>query len=160
MRFVLFDRIVQLEKGREAVLLKNITQSEDFFIDHFAGYPVVPGSIILGSFEQGAEILLAVTHDFSLRPVLQKLSHASFRHFVVPGDQIEIHLLLGSSSLVQIQATALVRGKKVANARLDFTLMPLDNDPQALEACSRLKDIYDLVVSHPVNKVWDLWEKQ
>lgn len=160
MRFVLFDRIIQLEKGREAVLLKNVSQSEDFFIDHFPGYPVVPGSIILGSFEQGAEILLAVTHDFSLRPVLQKVSRASFRHFVVPGDQIEIHLLLGGSSLAQIEATALVREKKVANARLDFALMPLDNDPQGLEACSRLKNLYDLLVSHPMNKAWDLWEKQ
>ena len=70
MRFILFDRIVELKKGHGAVLLKNVSQCEDYFTDHFPGFPVVPGSIILGSFEQGSEILLGASCDFLLRPVL------------------------------------------------------------------------------------------
>ena len=49
MRFILFDRIEELRKGEGATLIKNVSQCEDYFIDHFPGYPVVPGSIILGS---------------------------------------------------------------------------------------------------------------
>lgn len=157
MRFLLFDRILDLKKGRELVLLKNVSQSEDFFMDHFPDYPVVPGSIILGSFEQGAEILLAVTYDFAFRPVLRRISRASFRHFTVPGDQLEIHLSLGPNSPTRVQALACVQERRVADALLDFSLVKADGDPKVLEACVRLKNLYGPFTSNPLAKAWDLW---
>ena len=160
MRFILFDRIVELKKGREAILIKNISQSEDYFTDHFPGYPIVPGSIILGSFEQGAEILLAVSFDFSLRPVLRRLSRASFKRFVVPGDQLKISLTLDSAFPNQVKALAQVHGRQVAVARLDFFLEKPDGNPKVLEACERLKLFYGLLTSSPLSKAWDLWEQQ
>ena len=159
MRFILFDRIVELKKGQEARFLKNVSQSEDFFMDHFPGYPVVPGSVLLGTFEQGAEIFLAVTHDFTLRPVLQRIAKASFRHFVVPGDQLEIYLSLGSESPVQIQAQATVHGKRVADARLEFALMHVEDDPTVTDACRRLQDLYAVFTSNPLAKAWELWAR-
>lgn len=160
MRFVLFDRIVEFKKGQELVLLKNVTQSEDYFTDHFPGFPIVPGSIILGGFEQGSELLLAASHDFSFRPVLKSLSRASFRHFVLPGDQLKITLTLDATLPAQVKAIAQVEGRKVADARLKFFLERPDGDARALEACERLKHFYGLLTSSPLSKVWDLWEKQ
>ena len=160
MRFILFDRIVELKKGREAILLKNVSQSEDYFTDHFPGYPVVPGSIILGSFEQGGEILLAASFDFSLRPVLRSLSRVSFRRFVLPGDQIEITLTLDSAFATQVKASAQVQGRRVADARLDFSLERPDGNPEVLAACERLKRFYELMTSSPISRVWELWEGQ
>ncbi len=160
MRFILFDRIVELKKGREAILIKNISQSEDYFTDHFPGYPIVPGSIILGSFEQGGEILLAVSSDFSLRPVLRSLSRASFRRLVVPGDQLKIRLTLDPAFPTQVMALAEVQGRKVADARLDFFLEEPHGKPKVLEACERFKLFYKLVTSNPFSEAWDVWEKQ
>jgi len=157
VRFVLFDRIVELKKGQEARFLKNVSQSEDFFMDHFPGYPVVPGSVVLGTFEQGAEIFLAVTHDFTLRPVLQRIAKASFRHFVVPGDQLEIHLSLEADSPLEVRAEASVQGKRVADARLEFALIKLEDDPTVTEACRRLQDLYEVLTSNPLVKAWELW---
>lgn len=160
MRFILFDRIVELNKGREAILLKNVSQSEDYFTDHFPGYPIVPGSVILGSFEQGGEILLAASLDFSVRPLLRCISKASFRHFVVPGDQLKICLALDSAFPTQVKALAEVQGRRVADARLDFTLEKPDGNPKVMEACERLKLLYELLTSSPVSKAWELWQRQ
>jgi len=160
MRFVLFDRIVELKKGQGAVLLKNVTQSEDYFTDHFPEFPVVPGSIILGSFEQGAEILLGVSCDFTLCPILKSLSRASFRHFVLPGDQMKILLTVDSTVPTQIKALAEVHGKRVADARLEFIMKSPDGDPKMREACSRLEALYRNLTGSPVGKVWEVWERQ
>ncbi|MBI4488867.1 MAG: beta-hydroxyacyl-ACP dehydratase [Deltaproteobacteria bacterium] len=160
MRFILFDRIVELKKGGEAVFIKNISQSEDFFIDHFPGYPVVPGSIILGSFEQGGEILLASSHDFSVRPLLRGVSKASFRRFVLPGDQLKICVTLDPAFPTQVKASAYVQGRLVGDARLDFSLEKPDGKLELLQACERLKLFYELLTSSRAAKVWDLWERQ
>ena len=160
MRFILFDRVVELQKGHRATLLKNVTQSEDYFIDHFPGFPVVPGSIILGSFEQGAEMLLGASHDFSRLPVLQRLSKVSFRRFVVPGDQIEISLTLDPSLPSRVKALAQVQGRRVVEARLDFSLERPEGRPDLAAACDRLRRLYELVTSSPLANVWSLWEQQ
>lgn len=160
MRFVLFDRIVELKKGQEAKFLKNVSQSEDFFMDHFPGYPVVPGSIVMGAFEQGAEIFLAVSHDFTLLPVLQRITNGSFRRFVVPGDQLEITVRLGSEFPVQVRAYANVKGKRVAEAQMEFALMKIEEDQLAAAACGRLQDLYEILTSNPLAKVWELWGRE
>jgi 3-hydroxymyristoyl/3-hydroxydecanoyl-(acyl carrier protein) dehydratase len=160
LRFVLFDRIVELEIGQRAVLIKNISYSEDYFTDHFPGYPIVPGSIILGSFEQGAEILLASGCDFSLCPVLRRVSKARFKRFVVPGDQLTLSLVVEPDCPTAVQASAQVKQDKVATARLDFLLEQPNGDIQAREACERLRLFYQLLTSGPLSKAWDLWERQ
>jgi len=160
MRFVLFDRIEELRKGRGAVLIKNVSQCEDYFIDHFPGYPVVPGSIILGSFEQGGEILLAASSDFTRRPVLRRLSRISLRHFVLPGDQLRILLEMGNETPGLVKAEAWVGEKRVADGRLEFDLTCATADPETGEACARLGAFYDLLTANPVGKVWGLWESQ
>ncbi|MFQ5852176.1 MAG: 3-hydroxyacyl-ACP dehydratase FabZ family protein [Candidatus Binatia bacterium] len=160
MRFVLFDRIVEFKKNQRAVLLKNVSQSEDYFTDHFPGFPVVPGSIILGTFEQGAEVLLGASFDFSLRPVLRSLSRASFRHFVLPGDQLEVSLSINSTVPTRVEALAEVDGKRVASAVLEFAMESPDGNAKVREACERLKVLYKLLTDNPIAKVWDLWERQ
>ena len=160
MRFVLFDRILDFEKGSRVVLLKNVTRSEDFFIDHFPGFPIVPGSILLGAFEQGGAILIAASSDFSVRPVLNKVTRANFRNFVLPGDQVKISLEFDGVSKSRITAAAEVEGKNVANARLDYSLEEPKGNQEVLEACNRLKAFYELLNSSPVSKAWDLWGKE
>ncbi len=45
MRFLLVDRILRFDDGREAVVRKNVSNSEDYFADHFDGRPIMPGRI-------------------------------------------------------------------------------------------------------------------
>ena len=160
MRFVLFDRIEELRKGEGAVLTKNVSQCEDYFIDHFPGYPVVPGSIILGSFEHGGEVLLGASCDFTRRPVLKRLSRISLRHFVLPGDQLRIVLHMENSSSGVVKAEARVGDKRVADGRLEFDLLNASDDQETREACKRLRALFEVLTKNPVGKVWELWESQ
>ncbi len=160
MRFILFDRIEELKKGEHAILVKNVSQTEDYFIDHFPGYPDVPGSNILGSFEQGGEILLGASFDFSCRAVLKRLSRVSLRHTVLPGDQLRISLTIDSTNANCIKAVGWVKEKRVADANLEFTLESPDGDPRVQEACERLRAFYQLLTANPVRKVWEVWGTQ
>ena len=42
MRFILFDKIVGLEKGVGGVGIKNVTIGEEFFIKHYDRLPIMP----------------------------------------------------------------------------------------------------------------------
>ena len=62
MRFVFVDRIVALDVGRSIETVKNVSASEDIFTDHFPDHPVFPGALIVESFEQAAQLLIAETY--------------------------------------------------------------------------------------------------
>ncbi len=57
--FLLVDRIVEMEVGKRAVGIKNVTINEPFFIGHFPEYPVMPGVLITEALAQvGAAAIL------------------------------------------------------------------------------------------------------
>jgi 3-hydroxyacyl-[acyl-carrier-protein] dehydratase len=45
--FLLVDRVLSCEPGKEIVALKNVTINEPFFNGHFPRYPVMPGVLII-----------------------------------------------------------------------------------------------------------------
>ena len=52
MRFLLIDRIDEIRPGEFARGVKNVTMSEDFMQDHFPGFPVFPGTLIIEAMAQ------------------------------------------------------------------------------------------------------------
>jgi len=94
VRFLMLDRIVELEPGSHAVGLKSPAMSEDYFADHFPGFPVVPGVLIVESMAQlaGRLITYSVMKESGIKvlPVLLTVNNARFRHFVRPGDTMVI----------------------------------------------------------------------
>ena len=85
MRFLLVDRILRLEEGREAVVRKNVSSSEDYFTDHFEGRPIMPGCLILEACDQAARLLLARSAGFRCLPGLVQV--VSDGHRPVPADR-------------------------------------------------------------------------
>ena len=88
MRFVLVDRLVELEPGKRAVARKTFHPDDEVFADHFPGFPVVPGVLITEAMGQTAGWLLIATLGFARFPLLTLIDSAKFRRLVVPGDEI------------------------------------------------------------------------
>src|SRR5437667_6694064 len=96
MRFVLIDRIDRLDLGVHAEGHTLIPPDAEYFRDHFPGYPIVPGVLVLESLAQlGGRLLEAsvrkATHKRIL-PVLAKVEQAKFLHPVRPGDRLDVEV--------------------------------------------------------------------
>lgn len=126
MRFVFVDRVLGLDAGRSIETLKNVTATEDVFDDHFPGYPILPGALIVETFEQASQLLIAATHDFMQVGHLRGVRRAAFRRFVRPGDRLRVRCerTAGDGGTWLVSAAADVDAWRVASAILEFALVP------------------------------------
>jgi 3-hydroxyacyl-[acyl-carrier-protein] dehydratase len=95
MRWIWIDRFLSFQSGRSARAVKNLSLAEDFFADHFPGYPVMPGPLMLEGLAQTGGILVGEVNDFREKVVLAKFPYARFLREVVAGEQIvyEVEML-------------------------------------------------------------------
>ncbi len=122
MRFVLVDRLVEIEPGRRARAEKRFVAGEELFVDHFPGLPVVPGVLLTEAMGQTGGWLLAVTLGDARWPLLTMVERAKFRRLVHPGEVIRLDAELRGShgDDYEIIAQASVDGQRVADARFLF----------------------------------------
>jgi 3-hydroxyacyl-[acyl-carrier-protein] dehydratase len=88
MRWIWIDRFVQFERGQRARAVKNLSRAEDHFADHFPGYPIMPGSLILEGLAQTGGILVGEANDFREKVILAKITSARFYGEAVAGQRL------------------------------------------------------------------------
>lgn len=126
--FLLIDRVVEFERTRRLVAIKNVTINEPFFQGHFPGYPIMPGVLVVEAMAQAGGIILM--HELPDRAeklvVFTGIERAKFRRPVVPGDQlrIEIEVLSFRPRAGRIAGRALVDGKLACEATLTCQVVP------------------------------------
>src|SRR5262249_59176962 len=98
MRFLLVDRILELDPLKSIVTTKEISEDEEYFPDHFPGYPVVPGVLQIEMMAQSAGKCLMAGIDASRWPVLIQVRQANFRRVVVPGSILRIEAQIVSNT--------------------------------------------------------------
>ena len=126
--FIMLDKIIELEPGKRAVGIKNISGNDIFFLGHFPEKAIMPGAAIIEAMAQTAIILFATAHEEEEdagKPIYYFGSvKARFLHTVVPGDQLRITVentkSLPSGAYVTAEAT--VEGMKVSEADLVFSV--------------------------------------
>ena len=121
--FLFVDRIIELEKFKRAVGLKNVTYDEPFFTGHFPTYPVMPAVLILEAMAQVAGVLAfySLGGRQGYIPLFTGIDNAKFRAPVTPGDQLrlEVEVVRRRGDRVwQFAGVASVEGKRIAEAEL------------------------------------------
>ncbi len=118
--FLLIDRVLEVERKRRIVALKNVSINEPHFQGHFPGYPIMPGVLMVEAIAQaGGALLLTEYEDREDRlMVFTNIENAKFRRPVVPGDQlrIEVTVLNWRTSAVKMRGVATVDGKIACEA--------------------------------------------
>jgi UDP-3-O-[3-hydroxymyristoyl] N-acetylglucosamine deacetylase/3-hydroxyacyl-[acyl-carrier-protein] dehydratase len=119
---LMVDRIVELEPGKRAVGLKNVSINEPFFAGHFPGHPIMPGVLIVEAMAQTGGMLLmdALTEPPPKVVYFMALDQVKFRRPVVPGDQLrlEVSVLQLRGRNCRLQGMAYVAGQLVAEAEM------------------------------------------
>ncbi|MCK9595313.1 MAG: UDP-3-O-acyl-N-acetylglucosamine deacetylase [Candidatus Omnitrophica bacterium] len=121
--FLFVDRILQLDQGRRAVGIKNVTINDYFFKGHFPEKPVMPGVIILETMAQvGGVMLLSQAENRGKIAFFMSINNAKFRKVVIPGDQLvfEVTAVKLRSKTGQVHGQATVDGQVVAEADMMF----------------------------------------
>jgi 3-hydroxyacyl-[acyl-carrier-protein] dehydratase len=125
--FLLIDRVLSCEAGKNIVALKNVTVNEPFFAGHFPSHPVMPGVLVIEAMAQAAAVLAFVTvgeqaGDHTV-VYFTGIDDARFKRPVFPGDQLrlEIELLAVRQGLWKFKGVAKVGEALAAQAELMCT---------------------------------------
>ena len=150
MRFLFVDRLLAVDPGVAIEILKNVTTTEDVFEDHFPGHPILPGALVVETFEQASQLLVGLSHDFARVGRLTAVRRASFRHFVRPGDQLRVRCARagGDERGWTIAASADVDGRRVASATLELVLVPAEGPDKS--HAERLRETVRLLRVGPI----------
>jgi 3-hydroxyacyl-[acyl-carrier-protein] dehydratase len=133
--FLLIDRVVEFERTKRLVAIKNVTINEPFFQGHFPGHPIMPGVLVVEAMAQaGAIIMLAEIVDRDKKLIVfTGIERAKFRKSVTPGDQlrIEVDVLSFRTRTGKIEGKAYVDGKLACEATLTCMVVPRVREQRA-----------------------------
>lgn len=124
--FIMIDKVLEVEAGKEALAIKNVSGNDIFFLGHFPDLAIMPGVAIIEAMAQTAIILFAVEKEKGDSKQIYFLGSvkARFFHPVVPGDQLKIKAVNVKSlpTGAYVSAEAFVEDKKIAEAELVFSV--------------------------------------
>jgi 3-hydroxyacyl-[acyl-carrier-protein] dehydratase len=122
MRWIWIDRFVEFNSGKSAKAIKNLSRAEDFFTDHFPGWPVMPAALILEGLAQAGGILVGEANQFREKVVLAKIPKAVFHRDMLAGEQLlyEVEILNLRAEGASVGGKVVVDGTTTAEAEIFF----------------------------------------
>ena len=139
--FLLVDRVLEIDRGKQLVGYKNVTANEEFFNGHFPGHPVMPGVLILEALAQSAAILAYKSEN--LDPAqwvvyLMSIDGAKFRRPVVPGDRLTLtaDVIRHKGPIWKLRGVATVDGELAAEAVFLATIIENTEKKMKLEGAA------------------------
>jgi 3-hydroxyacyl-[acyl-carrier-protein] dehydratase len=121
MRFVLLDRIVALEPGVRITAVKNLSLAEEYLADHFPGFPVMPGVLMLQAMTEAGAWLVRKSEDFAHSVVvLGQANNVKYGQFVEPGQTLTVsaEMIGQNDEETKIKARGMVEGRLTLAGRL------------------------------------------
>ncbi len=161
MRFTLVDRIVELSPGERITAEKNLSLAEEYLADHFPGFPVIPGVLMLEAMTQASAWLIRATEDFAHSTVLLKEArNVRFANFLQPGQKLTVTAEIQDQDerCTRLKAMGTVDGNATVSARLvmeRYNLAQERPDRQIADDVVKLKmrELFSLLYQPPVPAV-------
>lgn len=133
MRFILIDRVTELDSGRRIKAVKNVSLAEEYLADHFPTFPVLPGVLLLEGLIESASWLVREHEDFAHSMVLlEQARNVKYKSFLVPGGQIEYTVDAGTieENVSSFIGAGVSDGEKIVEAKFGLRHFNLaDKDP-------------------------------
>jgi 3-hydroxyacyl-[acyl-carrier-protein] dehydratase len=126
--FLLVDRIVELEPGRRAVGIKQVTANEPQFTGHFPGRPIMPGVLMVEALAQTAGVAVLTLDEYRGKMGLfAGIDECRFRRLVQPGDTLRLEVTVEKlrGMFGRVKATATVDGEIAVEGTLSI-IIPRD----------------------------------
>ncbi len=133
MRFTLIDKITEIQPGKSLTGLKNLSLAEEYLADHFPGFPVLPGVLMIEALVQAGAWLMREQHNFAYSAILLKQARGvKFSNFVSPGNTliVKVEVKSWSGNQCTFQGTGTVNGGNAVTAKITLEQFNLrDKDP-------------------------------
>ncbi|MEC9485074.1 MAG: 3-hydroxyacyl-ACP dehydratase FabZ [Candidatus Izemoplasma sp.] len=123
--FLMIDQVIELEPGKSAKAIKNVTANEMQFMGHFPKEHVMPGVLMVEALAQtGAVAILSLEENKGKIAYFAGIDKCKFKHKVIPGDQLELSVdILKQKGPIGVgEAVARVNGKVAVKAILKFAI--------------------------------------
>ena len=145
MRWIWIDRILELEKGRRCVAIKNVSLAEEVLHDHFPArgdrpaLPVMPNTLIIEGMAQTAGILVGHANDFQEKVILAKIGKAKFTAAATPGHSLRFNAILerlgtqGASTTGRVDLIDPATGKSRSLGEIDLMFSHIDRNLSGLQ---------------------------
>ena len=152
MRFILIDKVVSLETGKQIKTVKNVSLAEEYLSDHFPTFPVLPGVLLLEGLIESASWLIRQTENFAHSMILlEQARNVKYKSFLAPGAWIEytVEAKTIEENISSFAGFGLSEGQKIVEARFGLRHFNLAYENSAMAAV-------DAHIIENMKKLWKL----
>ncbi|MBN2313258.1 MAG: beta-hydroxyacyl-ACP dehydratase [Sedimentisphaerales bacterium] len=135
MRYILIDKVVEIETGRHIKAVKNVSLSEEYLADHFPTFPVLPGVLLLEGLIESASWLVRRTENFTHSMILlEQARNVKYKSFLAPGTQIEytVEAKMIEENISSFTGVGVSNGQRIVEARFGLKHFNLADENSAM----------------------------
>jgi len=137
MRFILIDKVISLESGKEIKAVKGVSLAEEYLADHFPTFPVLPGVLLLEGLIESASWLVREAEDFAHSMILlEEARNVKYKSFLPPGAQIEytVEAKTVEENVSSFTGFGLSEGERIVEARFGLRHFNLADENPTMAA--------------------------
>jgi 3-hydroxyacyl-[acyl-carrier-protein] dehydratase len=152
MRFILIDKVISLDPGKEIKALKNVSLAEEYLSDHFPTFPVLPGVLMLEGLIESASWLVRQTENFAHSMILlEQARNVKYKSFLAPACQIEytVEAKVIEENISSFTGFGSSEGELIVEARFGLRHFNLAEEDSAMAAV-------DAKIIENMKKRWQL----